>query len=512
MKATPHSTACEPNWPETIVNNLIDAVVVMDQESIVRYINPAADRLAGHTPLAAPGNPASRAFAFLDRKERKPLELPTTNIFETPPPDNTHSVVLTQVVFAPPAQRELIVNAIFTPITQEDGSVTGVILRFRDVTQDTHQDRKERDKQKIQTIGTMASSVAREFANWLGLISGHAAAIADNLIPRTRAYEEAINILDATRRATGLTKRLLSIARTSNEADAISPRHVHLDAVIRNAVNQAQTVFGSSGITFKIKIGLNMPLVLADSDQLLDCFMNLFRNAFDAMPNGGTITIDLPASRGPFPNRKYVIIRIRDTGQGIEKHVLEHAFTPFYSTKDPTAAIGLGLTVVQTSVEQWDGMVKIRSRPGHGTSVRLFLRAAHVHDAETGKEMPTPPSAEILIVDDKDAFLSDLSVVLESAGYRTHKTSSADDCLSFYQRHSDEIDLVIIDVVMPGRDGKNVLDSILTLDPQATVIMTSGFSRDYIRNYLKRGTWGFVQKPVDPEYLLSTVQRMLQEE
>lgn len=511
MKTRSHSHTSEGNWPEEIVENLIDAVVVMDRDGIVRYINPAACKLTGHSAVAAPGNPVSAAFVFLDRKEHTLLDLPTAAFFEDRPRTEAPSIIFNKVLFTPPKQREIIVNAVFTPVRKKDGSITCIVIRFRDVTQAVQADRKERDRQKIEAISTMAGSIASEFTNWLALISGHAAAITDTLIPRTRAYEEAINILEATKKASGLTKRLLSVARTSNGESVANLKPIPLDAVIRNAVNQAQTIFGRSEVTFKVKHAADMPMVLADRTQLLDCFMNLFRNAFDAMPDGGVITVDYPASRTPLLNRQYIIIRIRDTGNGMEKSVLEHAFDPFYSTSDPSSAIGLGLTVVQTSVEQWGGMVKLRSRPGRGTSIRLFLQAARAETAKAKQGTP-PPSAEILVVDDQESFLDDLCVMLESAGYRVRRAGSAEECLSIYRRHADEIDLAIIDVVMPDKDGKNVLDDILSINPQAAVIMTSGFSRDYVRNYLKRGAWGFVQKPVDPDYLLSTVQRMLQQE
>lgn len=495
------------NWPEAVIKHLIDAVVAMDDEGVIRHINPAALKFAEHSPLAEPGQSAAKVFKFLDAEKRDAYEVPIAESFR----NRVSSRVLSGAVFVSPSGKERFVNAIFTPIREDHGAVTGIVLRFRDITQAVMRDREMWDMQKIQVIGNMAGSIANEFINWLGIISGHAAAIVDSLIPRTRAYEEAVSILAVAKQAGGLTRRLLSVARASRTDGELQIESIDLGAILRSSVNQAQNVFGTDTVKFKVRHAETVPAVLADGAQLVDCLLNLFRNAVEAMPDGGTITVDFPKSTSA-SHQGFVILRIRDKGSGMGQDVLKRAFDPFFSTKSPASSMGLGLTVVHTSVEHWGGFVKIRSRPERGTSVRLFLPlAGEVAPWDHG----TPAEsrvATVLIVDDNEDILEQTGTILKTAGYQVHTAHSADDCLSAYRRHADEIDVVIIDVVMPGTDGKSILREILRLDPQASVIMTSGFSREYVRGYLKRGVWGFVQKPIDHDYLLATVKKMLKEE
>jgi CheY-like chemotaxis protein len=250
-----------------------------------------------------------------------------------------------------------------------------------------------------------------------------------------------------------------------------------------------------------------MQTVQAEPNQLLDCLINLFRNAIDAMPNGGTITID--ASEKSENGKRFVILRISDTGSGIPRKYIDRIFEPLFSTKNSGSGIGMGLTVVKNAVESWGGQVKVRSRPGEGATFRIFLPKAKAKPFRRKKPALAMGGETVLVTDDKQDVLAEAAQTLERAGYSVMTATNADECVSLYREHSGKIHLTIVDAVMPGKNGKDVLQEILKLDPTASVIMTSGFSKDYVRSYLQVGAWGFVQKPFDTGQLLSVVRRTL---
>jgi CheY-like chemotaxis protein len=277
--------------------------------------------------------------------------------------------------------------------------------------------------------------------------------------------------------------------------------------VVRKSVNSINSIVGKRKIDLKIRNPGQMPHVMADASQLLDCLMNLLVNSVESMSAGGTITIDTVIKIDG--NRDFVVLRVRDTGHGMTKEVMERMYEPFFTTKEPGSALGLGLTVVQSSVRQWKGYIKARSQPEHGASFRVFIPRARMRVAKDTRKSVRVGGETILLVDDDEKMLAEMRSILQDAGYRVFAANSGEECISLYRRHMTEINLSIIDVVMPGKDGKEVLGRILEIDPMALAIMTSGFSRDYVRTYLERGAWGFVQKPYEERHLLSVVRSVL---
>ena len=367
---------------------------------------------------------------------------------------------------------------------------------------DTNESRRQ-----VELMAGMASSIAHDFSNSVGIIAGHAASIADHLIPRTHAHEEALAILDATKHAGSLIKRLLSFARSGKTTGEQFTESVALHNVVDDAIAIARNAFAGKHVAFKVMDLRDVPQVAVDAGQFLELLLNLFRNAVDAMPEGGTISID--ASQQSVDSTQYVILRVRDNGVGMTPEVRHRILEPFFSTKGDSAGLGLGLTVVRHAVESWGGLVKVRSTLGHGSSFRLFLPRAASEKAEAVRQKEKPARATILVVDDDESCLAELESILKGEGYATLTARGGEEGLALFEKHAGRIGLLVVDVVMPGTDGKQLLGKILESDPTAQIIMTSGFSRDYVRGYLEVGAWGFVQKPVDAEQLKRIVRRML---
>ena len=492
-----NSDACE-----AVLRSLSDGVLSTNKKGVISDVNPAAETLLA-TPLEdLTGLTLEEAVPLVNPKTGEPIRLPSPRSFQRRRDDaHTH-----QGVFL--ARRDgirLMVDAEVLPLRGYRGSLSGSVLVLRDVTAQAVLERGRLDQQRISAIGDLAGNIARDFINWFGVISSHAASIADNVLPHTRAHDEARSILETSKQASGLTKRLLSVARAGSEHEP-SVERIALGDIVTDAVSLAQGTFAPPEIAFSHPPVKMMPYVMADAAQLRDCLVNLFRNAADAMDNSGTITLEV--SDKVEPRQRFTVLRVSDTGKGIEHAILESIFDPFFTTKEQGWAMGLGLTVVKTAVQAWGGRITVRSRPGDGSSFRLFIPKADVQNERGASEDDRTP-VSVLVVDDNPSTLRSMAVALEDAGYDVLAANGGEKAITLFRANSERIAVSVVDVVMPEQDGKKVLEQLLDIDPTAQVVMTSGFSRDYVRGYLERGAWAFLQKPYAPDALLHTVKRTL---
>lgn len=376
-----------------------------------------------------------------------------------------------------------------------------------------------REGERLRAVGSLASGVAHSFNTIMSVVNANAAAIADNVLPGTAAYGEARSIMDAIGHASELTSRLLSVAGALDTDGGAEISAVPLGQVVRDVAELVGHPYGERNIRIEVVAAEKMPHVKANAAQLIDTLMGVLANAAEAMPEGGTITVrarrksvtKLEPRWGPKaePGR-YVTLDVEDTGLGIDEQTIEHIFEPFFTTKESATSFGLGLTVVQNMVEGWGGWVDVSSELGSGTSIRMFIpRAERRARARDEKRDIVIDGQSILLVDDDVDFLAMMRHELETVGFSVHTAGTAEEAVELYRQNGGNIDVSVIDMVMPGSDGKHVLKHILRADPQAKVIVTSGFSRDYARHYLDFGAWRFLQKPVAADSLVGTLKSAL---
>jgi PAS domain S-box-containing protein len=404
-----------------------------------------------------------------------------------------------------------------TVLSDEAGRITGTLSSGEDITQRKRAEEALLQTERFEAIGTLAQGVAYNFNNVISLISGCASSISSNSIPGTSAHEEALRILGATRHASDLTKRLMSVARASSAADTTNLQLIPLSKVVRDAAELVKDGFAEKGVQIQIKDPETMPYVKADANQLFDAFMVFLLNAQQAMPNGGSITVDVVAKRIARPplgvNAKaeggvFAVLRIRDTGIGIQKETVARIFEPFFTTKHFEFTLGLGLTFARSIAQALGGWISVRSREGRGTSFRVFLPRATppAPVAEPVPEEITPDGETILVVDDGTATVK-LSVnALKAAGFRVLAAGSAAEAMALYRDHSSDITLAVVDAIMPDGKGPAVVQEIVKRDPRAAIVVTSGFSREFVRSLVPLGVWTFLQKPFDGVQLLEKVK------
>ena len=263
-------------------------------------------------------------------------------------------------------------------------------------------------------------------------------------------------------------------------------------------------------ITIDLKLSENLKVVNADSAQLEQILMNLGVNARDAMADGGTLTFQTEnvyldrgyttSMLGANPG-EYILLTVSDTGHGMDKETLQHIFEPFYTTKEAGKGTGLGLAIVYGIVQNHNGYIQVDSRPGGGTTFRIYFPVLKGDGTEKGVEAKAPADAprgkeRILLVDDEKTVLDIGQDLLCQYGYETILADGGERAIEIYRKEKDRIDLVILDLIMPGMGGAETFRELQGMDPQVSALIISGYSLpDEVRELLAQGCKGFLQKP-----------------
>jgi PAS domain S-box-containing protein len=398
----------------------------------------------------------------------------------------------------------------------------GRLVRYDGLVEDVTERRRAeevlRDSERLKAIGNLADGVAVNFRNVMSIITSSAASIADHVIPSTPVHQDARRITEAARHADGLIRRLMSVARACDvRTDPGALQAVSLERTLRDIIELIGHAFTERNVRIVVKdMGAgSMPYAKADPDQLIDTLMNVFVNAAEAMPDGGTVEVHAERRRieSPRPRRNvnakggaFAVLSIRDTGVGIAGNILPRIFEPFFTTKTGSASFGLGLTVAENLVHGWGGWITVHSRPGAGTVFRIYIPEAPPPPVEAAEDAPLVIAGQtILLIDDDTDLLTTVGASLEQAGFRVLTASSARAGVATFSARSSEIAVTVVDMVMPDAPWDFAIEQIVKADPDANVVVTSGFSRDFVRRSLPRGSWGYLQKPFEPKHLADMV-------
>jgi two-component system cell cycle sensor histidine kinase/response regulator CckA len=484
-----------------ILESLPCAVAAADYQGRISFLNGEARRLLGASARDAAGKSLRKTFPLLDPACRRPVAVPSCRaLIQNPTVRHLGRVLL---AVGGEGTADLPVEASLAPLRDRQDRIAGCLLVLRDVGEALIRERGILDRQRIEAIRSMAGNMARDFTNWLSLISGHASAILETTPPQTQSHEAAVRILDATHKAGGLMKHLWTVAKAGKPGEDGGLEAIPIEPLLQESANLARATVLGDRVQLKVTCRPGLPRAWANGVQLLTCLMNLVRNAQEAMPEGGTIT--LGAEVRTVGRKPFVLIRVRDTGVGMSREVLDRLGTPFFTTRT-NGHLGMGLVVVRTLVESWGGFLRVHSRPGRGSLFSLYLPRA---PAAASSEVAI--RSGILVVDDDAQVLAEVRAALEPARFRVHTATNGADSVELHRRHAGEIGVVLLDALIPGEDVRVTFDRLLANDPDLSVVMMSGFSRDYLRNEIPRGVWGFLQKPFDREQLLAAVHRTFQQ-
>jgi two-component system cell cycle sensor histidine kinase/response regulator CckA len=398
-------------------------------------------------------------------------------------------------------------------VTFEDQPAIQGLLR--DVTETARLQAQLQQAQRLESIGTLAGGVAHDFNNILMAILGNTTLAKLGLEPKHPIYERLENIVTYVQDASDLTKQLLEFARGGKyEVKATA---------LNSLVEKTVQMFGRAKKELSIHTTFEPDLwtVEVDRGQIEQVLLNLLVNAWQAMPDGGTIDIETRNAviESTYSNvfgiepGNYACISVADTGTGMDKEVQSKIFEPFFTTKDRGRGTGLGLASAYGIVKNHDGIINVYSEKGKGAKFTIYLPAV---EKKVDKESPIaaakvlPGSEEILLVDDEQMILEVGQAILIELGYHPLLAHNGEEALDIYAAHRQEIDLVILDMIMPGMSGGETYDRLKTMNTDVKVLLSSGYSLSgEAGRILSRGCNGFIQKPFNIEELSRKIREVL---
>jgi two-component system cell cycle sensor histidine kinase/response regulator CckA len=370
-----------------------------------------------------------------------------------------------------------------------------------DITERKQLEEQLRQAQKMEVVGRVAGGIAHDFNNLLTVISGNA-----DLMLEDYDDDRLHRIRDAADVGAALTKQLLAFSRQA----VVKPVPLDLNTAIRDIVRIVDRLIGED-ISIKLELAGEPAVILADGAQVQQILLNLAVNARDAMGNGGELIFSTrqapgnPLKAGSEPAR-WVELKVQDTGKGMDTVTRERALEPFFTTKEPGKGTGLGLSTIADIVTQMKGTIAIASEPNRGTAVTIRFPHSAVKVAPAAPvELKSRKGAEsILLVEDSAELRELVRLFLASAGYKVQAVGRPGEAETMWKTQKDSIDLLITDMVMPEKSGKDLAKALLAMKPGLKTLFISGYSPS--RNGF--GEWGFLQKPFTRNELLDSVRAL----
>ncbi len=400
---------------------------------------------------------------------------------------------------------------------EENGSPKYFISVIEDVTGRKRLEEQLLQSQKMEAIGQLAGGIAHDFNNILSVIIGYGNLAQISMKPESPHKPHIDHIIAASEKAAQLTRGLLVFSRKQE----MKQQPLELNGLIDNAAKLLKRVIGED-IRLETAFHQNQLHVNADGGQIDQVLMNLATNARDAMPAGGRFCISTEEVEmdSSFVNRygfgkpgRYALINVSDTGKGMDQATVQKIFDPFFTTKESGKGTGLGMSIVYGIISQHNGYIKVYSEPGIGTTLRLYLPLIETQDAAAPATAPALPrgGTETILLAEDDQIIRDLEVnVLQEFGYKVLIARDGQEAVDMFQVQPDGIDLVLLDMIMPNKNGSQACREIRALRPDIKVLFISGYTADLIQERgLGQDGVELIMKPVSPAGLARKIRELL---
>jgi PAS domain S-box-containing protein len=488
-----------------VVENIREVFWISDATGTLEFVSPAYETIWGR-PL---GDLHDLSVTFLDTvhpDDHPRIDRMIRQQLETGATDETFRIL------RPDGTVRWIRSRSF-PVFNQAGELERVVGTTTDVTEQRQLEEQFRQAQKMESVGRLAGGIAHDFNNLLTVINGTAELAALDLPRDAPMRADLLQIRQAGDRAASLTRQLLALSRQQ----ILKPAVINLTAVVRGMQSMLRRLIGEH-VDLAFRLDDTLGHIKADPSQIEQVILNLAVNAQDAMPDGGTLSIETAGvyidsgdHQAPREGR-YAMLAVTDTGIGMDEATRQRIFEPFFTTKEVGKGTGLGLSTVYGIVQQSEGGVFVYSEPGRGSTFKVYL--PQVEDLPVA-----PPSFEIgdqsgtetiLLVEDEPALRSLTKRILSSAGYTVLDADGGDKALAVLAAHSGPVHVLLTDVVMPGMNGRDLATRVVAMRPDIRVLFASGYTDDAIFRHgvLDDGS-RFLSKPYAPGELRRKIREAL---
>lgn len=512
-------------WLSAILQSIADAVIATDTAGHIRLLNTVAATLTGWTQAEAEGKLLTEVVNVTDEQARARI----AHALLERPGNGGNNGATTRTTLIARNGREISIEENLAPIRNAAGETTGVVLVFRDVTEREKLEEQLRQAQKMESIGTLSSSIAHDFNNVLNNILGFASQLKKNIQDETKVRRYIDTIEKSANRGADLSSQLLSFARTGRRANVPT----NLYQIIGEVIASCRETFPAA-VKLESRVAPDLLPALGDHGGLYQVLLNLCVNARDAIiarPDGtGILTIeahnaaigkDVNARLFAGPGNRCVEVKVSDTGTGIPESIRGKIFDPFFTTKDRGQGTGLGLSIVYNIVRSHQGTIMLESQEGVGTTFKILLPALQEEPPEAPSEGPHVEGAvtgaarkqSILLVDDESTMQELGRELLEEQGYNVTVATNGLEALEIYRERHNSIDLVVLDLLMPGMDGGETYTEMKKINNNVKAFFCTGFVTDQIiAGLLQEQKLQAISKPFRPSDFLKKVREVMSSE
>ncbi len=494
-------TRAKEDWENTF-DAITDMVMLLDNEHQILRINKAAAEALSTTQDKLLGK---KCYQVVHEQGRPIRGCPLVRTMKTLRPQTTE-------ITEPHLGGTFICST--SPILDRQGKLTGYTHTLKDITKSKRLEAQFQQAQKMEAIGTLAGGIAHDFNNLLMGAQGNISLMLMDIDSSHPHYERLKNIEKQIQSGAKLTSLLLGYAR-KGKYDVATLN-------LNQLVEETSDTFGRTRkeITIHRELAEDLFAIEADHRQIEQVFLNLFVNAADAMSGGGDLILktmnvthkdikDKPYDPKP---GNYVLLTVTDTGKGMDEETMERIFDPFFTTKEMGRGTGLGLASAYGIIKGHRGYIDVQSKQGQGTTFSVYLPASErkAWKAVRTAEQSIEGTRTVLLVDDEDVILGVAQALLEAMGYRVLIARDGKEAIDVYRKNWGDIDIVLLDMVMPNIGGGEAYDRMKGINPNVKVLLSSGYSIDgEATEILNRGCDGFIQKPFSINQLSEKIGEIL---
>ncbi len=503
-----------------LVQNSPDIIYTLDEDGNFTFVSHAVKRLLGYEPDQLIGKHFSTIIhdEDIDRaqwvfNERRTGERAATGVQLRLKAAQGHDAFRSCDI------RHLAIELKATgmydkPVLEPDKVYLGTHGVVRDISDRKRLEAQLQQAQKMEAVGTLAGGIAHDFNNLLMGIQGYTSLMLLKIDSNHPHYEKLKSIEQYIESGAELTKQLLGFARGGK----YDVKPVDLNAL----VDKTATMFGRTKkeVIITTKFEQDVWAVEADQGQIEQVLLNLFVNAWQAMPGGGNLTLETQnvtldaAAVSPYglSPGSYVKISVSDSGLGMDENTRRRIFEPFFTTKEMGRGTGLGLASAYGIIKNHNGIIEVESKIGEGTTFTLYLPSSNkTVQKDAGQEGVILRGPEtVLLVDDEDMIIEVGAEILEALGYKVLTARSGPEAIEVFRSNKNQVDIVVLDMIMPGMGGGDAYDQLREIDPGVKVLLSTGYSlRGEASEILKRGCNGFIQKPFNIKMLSQKLREIL---